>query len=343
MPLTLCIARLRERTRFTRPLFHILDSFYTLLSQFIKNHPEYNYTYYNITFDGSMPVKNKEAVNKSDVIVIPSEQEFHYHIPGYFHSLQMAKSAETIKQLSPYVSGKRLILLRSDRADNETLYRTCTFPNIDFKWRCIDEMDFVGGLHGLKYHFIKKWRSETSKNGLLPVKFDKCFDFAYWGSIKNKIFLNGKLQDSGDVRHKILKEIYKSDLSGYWIGRFTSGMIADMKMSSMIDILPKLLLAKSTLCFNWMDPKATTSRYHEAAACDVFPFVWQNYDVDNTLVVDDWQRVNDTSEFVNKVKTLQNTKVFNKRISEIKEGYQESNIDQFNQVFDKLMIERIHK
>jgi len=34
-----------------------------------------------------------------------------------------------------------------------------------------------------------------------------------------------------------------------------------------------------------------TSRYNEALGCDIIPLVWQNYDCNNQLVLDDRQRM----------------------------------------------------
>ena len=66
-----------------------------------------------------------------------------------------------------------------------------------------------------------------------------------------------------------------------------------------------LLLSRSTLCFNWIDPKATTSRYVEAVACGIIPFVWKNYDEDNLFVASDWQRVSSFEEYLDRYKDLE--------------------------------------
>ena len=62
--------------------------------------------------------------------------------------------------------------------------------------------------------------------------------------------------------------------------------------------------SRSTLCFNWKDPTATTSRYPEALSVGIIPFVWKDYDINNTYLIDDFQRVNSFEEFKERVLTL---------------------------------------
>ena len=62
--------------------------------------------------------------------------------------------------------------------------------------------------------------------------------------------------------------------------------------------------SRSTLCFNWKDPTATTSRYPEALSVGIVPFVWKDYDINNTYLIDDFQRVNSFEELKEKVLTL---------------------------------------
>ena len=47
------------------------------------------------------------------------------------------------------------------------------------------------------------------------------------------------------------------------------------------------------MCFNWKDETATTSRYVEALAIGMIPFVWRQYDKNNTYNIDPWQRIED--------------------------------------------------
>lgn len=273
----ICIARLRSRVQYRGPLEHIVDSFFEVLKTFIARNPQHQYLFYNCTFDGSKPVRDLKALEQADVIIIPSEAEFTYHIPNFFHSMDKKKSDDAVNAAIPYIVGKKVIILRSDRADNEELYKKLLGPNIIYKE--IDEDDFPANIHSLKYNFIKDRLKNTE---------DKVYDFAYWGSDKRRD-IDGKV--SGDVRHKILKEIRKNEnISSLLIGRFYN-MDRDMKMSKMKDIIEVLSLAKYTLCFNWKSNTATTSRYIEALACGIIPLVWQHYDVERKLGMYSWQRI----------------------------------------------------
>jgi hypothetical protein len=156
-------------------------------------------------------------------------------------------------------------------------------------------MDIPGGLHGMKYHFIKD---------NMPMKLfetEREYDFIYWGCDKRKLIDN---IESGDERHLVFKRIKKdAKIKSYFIGKYNS-IVPDKKIDSMYNLLNDLTGAKSTLCFNWLDPAATTSRYHEAIACGILPFVWKNYDCNNTLVADQWQRVESVEELYEKVQDV---------------------------------------
>ena len=50
----------------------------------------------------------------------------------------------------------------------------------------------------------------------------------------------------------------------------------------MKEIVGYLDRSISTLCFNWIDQTALTGRYHESIACGMYPFVWKDYDTNNS-------------------------------------------------------------
>jgi len=138
----------------------------------------------------------------------------------------------------------------------------------------------------MKYHFI-----QTLKNPLADMMgTDKEIDFAYWGRMKH-----------GNDREKTIRQIYRSELSTVMVGGFPSGVkrqaawIKDWK-----ELYPMLEPARCTLCFNWIDQTATTSRYPEALSIGMIPFVWRDYDSNNTYNIDDWQRVSSSEELVEK-------------------------------------------
>lgn len=280
----ICIARLRSKVQYIEPLHHIVDSFFEVLKTFMQRNPQHQYTFYNCSFDGSKPVRDLSAIFKADAIIIPSEAEFTYHIPNYFHTNEKAQSDRLVNATLPYFAGKKVIVLRSDRADNEELYKKLLGQSIIY--REIDEDEFPANIHSLKFNFIR------NKFPLNP-DFDetnKVYDFIYWGADKRKDVGGGL---SGDERHRILKEVQKSaDIESFMIGRFYN-MDRNMRMSKMIDIIPILTLGKRTICFNWKSNTATTSRYIEALACGIIPLVWQDYDSTGKMGTAWWQRMKD--------------------------------------------------
>ena len=283
------IARLRSGVNYKRPLDHIIDSFCYLLDRFQKDHTEFNYGVYNFGWNKANR-RNAEHIPDSDIIIIPSENEFHYHIPHYIDPKNLEKSNTAIKEHFKDLKDKHIIILRSDRGDDENLYRNYTFKDQPIrKVSVLDETDIPGNLHQLKYHFIK---DEKLKEGLRP------YTFSYWGTEKRKD-VDGVV--SGDKRHEILKNL-QTGMGRYrtrFIGRFST-VKRDKKPDSMRNILPILNKSRYTLCFNWKDNKATTSRYHEALACGIIPMVFGSYDSTGILVKDDWQRVESAEELMDK-------------------------------------------
>jgi len=326
--LNICAVRLREKVKYEKPLIHIMDSFYELYKRFMNIHSEFDYNFYNITFDSSTPKRDLDQVKKSDIILIFTEHEFHYHIPGYFHTLSMKRSNEHIKELLPYIENKHVILITSDRADTEELYRNYTFRDIDFKCSVIDENDFTMNIHGMKFWGFREEGFPTYKD----------IDFCYWGTMKNKMAGGSR---SNDERHKILKDIQQTDLRTWWIGRYPN-MKCDMKFDSLLYLTSCFRNSRSTLCFNWLDNKATTSRYHEAIASYMIPFVWKDYDSTGILVKDDWQRIASVSELVDKIKDIKNDLKFVDRYLKIKSTYKIPSVDQYYEEFEKLLLGKIY-
>ena len=287
------IARLRSGINYKGPLDHILDSFCYLYNRFQTDHNEFRYGYYNFGFNKAHR-RNPEDMSDSDIIIIPSENEFHYHIPNYIDPKNLEKSTTAIEEhILPYIENKHIIILRSDRGDTAELYKEKVFKNIKCKVSILDEMDIPGGIHALKYHFIK--------NQNLKQSWPRNIKFSYWGTEKRRDVGGEK---SGDERHTILKEIQDGfgKYNTRFIGRFST-VKRDMKPTKgMRELLPILNDTEYTLCFNWKDNKATTSRYHEALACGVVPMVWKDYDTTGTLVKSNWQRVESALELHEKIK-----------------------------------------
>ena len=144
----------------------------------------------------------------------------------------------------------------------------------------------------------------------------------------------------GNDREKTIRKIYRSELSNVMIGGFPSGV---KRQSSWIKdwkkLYPLLEPARSPLCFNWLDPTATTSRYPEALSIGMIPFVWQDYDVNNTYNIDDWQRVEEFEELKDKIIQLRDEDFFEDKLEECRTNYERVLLteDKYFQQFSDMM------
>ena len=286
------IARIRSNVTYHGPLETVLDSFYENYVKWRDNNPQHEYDTYNISFNNDRPKRTPETIKWADVIVIPSDSEFRYHGELQMNPKDLAKSESHIEQIRPYFEDKTVIMFRSDRGDTEELSRNETLKGVNLKsFHTIDEIDFSGNIHGMKYHFLQKLQSSV----LMPA--DKTIDFGYWGKMK---------PSEKNEREKTIRQIYRDkDISTMLVGGFPSGV---QRQSKWVKDWKKLFFmiepSRSTLCFNWKDPTATTSRYPEALSVGIVPFVWKDYDINNTYLIDDFQRVNSFEELKEKVLTL---------------------------------------
>tara|TARA_B100001778_G_scaffold307056_1_gene286811 strand:+ start:30 stop:1013 length:984 start_codon:yes stop_codon:yes gene_type:complete len=282
------IARLRSNVKYNGPLKTVLDSFFENYVKWMKANPQHEYRTYNVSFSEDRPKRTPENIEWADVIVIPSDSEFRYHGELQMNPKDLAKSESHMEKIIPFFEGKTVIMWRSDRGDTEKLYRSF-IPNIK-KFITIDEVDFSGNIHGMKYHFIQRLKNPLAE----MIETKKTTDFAYWGRMKH-----------GNNREKTIRQIYRSQLSTVMIGGFPSGI---KRQSAWIKdwrkLYPLLEPCRTTLCFNWIDPTSTTSRYPEALSIGIIPFVWQDYDCNNTYNIDPFQRVNSFEEFYEKVLTV---------------------------------------
>ena len=158
---------------------------------------------------------------------------------------------------------------------------------------------------------------------------EKTTDFAYWGRMKH-----------GNDREKTIRKIYRSDLSTVMVGGFPSGVkrqaswIKDWKQ-----LYPLLEPARSTLCFNWIDPYATTSRYPEALSIGMIPFVWRDYDILGKYNITEWQRVQEFDELYEKILELRDKDNFEYRLYEYRARYSQVLLseDEYYHEFKKKM------
>jgi hypothetical protein len=325
--LKICIARLRGAIHYREPLQHILDSFCELLAAFVLKHQrQYNFSFYGISFNAAAkPIRDNKAIKNADVIIVPSEQEFHFHVPGYFFTRQQTEANARVRALAPYIKNKRVILLRSDRGDTLELLRDFSFK-CQFEGSVIDEMDFEGGIHGLKYLFLRR------RLAAHDLKLPRRFDFAYWGS--DKRHLPGGMK-SQDERHIILRKVDRdAQLRCFWIGRL-SGIQVNLKIRPMSELITPLLSVRSTVCFNWLDSTATTARYHEALALGVIPLVWRDYDCNSTLVKLAWQRVESFEELHDRILELRSQ--YKHRFAEVTEAYVVRPLSYYHERFTALL------
>ena len=354
------ITRLRSSEYYKgEPLNHIVDSMYHLLDNFIEKNDTWPYKM--DTHNCSLPSREKnrngirdyQRVKDSDVLIIPSEAEFAYNIYGRISNFQMGRTWGLVQYLREAllenVKPRKVIILSSDKADTIELYRDKVFKMIPgLKFYRLDESEFPGGIHHLKYLNIRKLNLDTTKKK----------DFGYWGTSKRfKIdmtsdmgdykvkdyFLNGRVvkygtegcelktkfveplfvgKESKDERHTILKEINESDITNNMIGYFDGFKYTHKFDKNMTKILPYIAECNATLCFNWPGQEEhLTSRYNEALGCDVIPLVWKDYDCNNQLVYSDWQRCYSFEDIQKKCLELSDNNVRLKHLNDIKNKY----------------------
>ena len=354
------ITRLRSSEYYKgEPLNHIVDSMYHLLDNFIEKNDTWPYKM--DTHNCSLPSREKnrngiidyQRFKDSDVLIIPSEAEFAYNIYGRISNFQMGRTWGLVQYLREAllenVKPRKVIILSSDKADTIELYRDKVFKMIPgLKFYRLDESEFPGGIHHLKYLNIRKLNLDTTKKK----------DFGYWGTSKRfKIdmtsdmrdykvkdyFLNGRVvkygtegcelktkfveplfvgKESKDERHTILKEINESDITNNMIGYFDGFKYTHKFDKNMTKILPYIAECNATLCFNWPGQEEhLTSRYNEALGCDVIPLVWKDYDCNNQLVYSDWQRCYSFEDIQKKCLELSDNNVRLKHLNDIKNKY----------------------
>ena len=304
----ICIASLSKRIIYNDILEHAMDDFYESLRYYVNNNPQHEYSYYNFSF-GKGAKRDSTVIKEAEVIIFPAVQEFVY-FTEVMHPKDVEKIREKVRALFLYLNNKHIIMMSQDRHVNEELIMTKTFENKvkPKSFQTIDEMDFTCCLQGLKYHFIMN-------SYRFPI--DKDIDFIYWGSDKRKYPNpgNGKAKESGDDRYNIIKAVHKHpEIKSTIIGRWPSGIKVERKWISMKEIVGYLDRSISTLCFNWIDQTALTGRYHESIACGMYPFVWKDYDTNNILVSDEFQRVLTKDDFYDKIEEVKKDRKYFEKV-----------------------------
>ena len=124
--------KFRSSEKFTEPLNSICDSILYVMKEFMINNPQYNYTFYGVSFDGKRPKRNIEDVERADVLVCPSESEWVFQVPGRAMNFVLQRTNGYLEDLRKVVDGKKYVIVKSDRADSEQLYSERVFPNNKF-------------------------------------------------------------------------------------------------------------------------------------------------------------------------------------------------------------------
>ena len=186
--MNITIARIRSNVTYLGPLETVLDSFFENYVKWRDNNPQHNYDTYNVSFGNGRPKRTPETIKWADVIVIPSDSEFRYHGELQMNPKDLAKSESHMEQIRPYFEGKDVIMFRSDRGDTEKLYRNETLKGVNLKsFHTIDEIDFSGNIHGMKYHFISKlqrtslikdYSKDKDMQELLGEEVERVFNFS---------------------------------------------------------------------------------------------------------------------------------------------------------------------
>ncbi len=310
------MCRLRSFVKYDEPLTTVLDSFFELYRDWMTSREDLTHKTYNVSWNYKRPIRDLDNIRDSDVIVIATDSEFRYWLKDVMmHPLDLAKSQQHIYDMREYVDGKDVILLRSDRGDDKELYINKTFEGCNLKsLNVIDEIDFPANIHGMKYHFIQRLKNPFISRGDIDT------DFGYWGNMKVKD-VDGK--PTGDERHIVIKKIYRDKtISQVLIGTYGSGIVRDNKWIKDWSLLYRhIKRSRTTICFNWINLTATTARYPEALSVGIVPFVWKNYDINNTYNLIDYQRVYSFSEYKERMKELRDPVEFNKRLKEVTDNY----------------------
>ena len=127
------IARLRSFVKYDGPLQTVLDSFFENYVQWMQANPHHEYKTYNVSFDKDKPKRTPASIAWADIIVIASDSEFRYHGELQMNPKDLAKSESHMEAIRPFFENKRVIVWKSDRADDDDLYRNHTFRGVNLK------------------------------------------------------------------------------------------------------------------------------------------------------------------------------------------------------------------
>lgn len=144
--LKITILRLRDTSHYDGTNGkHILDSFFHVLDKFIEKYKEkFDFNTYNFNIKSLWSPKNKvRDVSKykhlidSDVIIIPTENEFQFHIKGRMSNNIFGRSnCRILNILEGFDKNpnkeRKVIILSSDKADTIELFENRTFNRSNY-------------------------------------------------------------------------------------------------------------------------------------------------------------------------------------------------------------------
>lgn len=249
--LKITILRLRDTSHYDGTNGkHILDSVFHVLDKFIEKYKEkYNFNTYNFNTKSIWSPKNevrseskyKHLIN-SDVIIIPTENEFQFHIKGRMSNNIFGRSCcrllNILEGFDKEPDKKRkIIILSSDKADTKELFEKRTFNRSNYfvteeGWNKINKKGEPKGPNSyfkhkefpMPYHPTHKYNmkferiDETDKEfpgGIHHLKnifittevgaktTPKEYDIVYWGTSKKE-----KIDESA--------ESYEYEVKDYW-------------------------------------------------------------------------------------------------------------------------------
>ncbi len=259
--LKVTILRLRDTSHYDGTNGkHILDSVFHVLDKFIEKHKEkYNWNTYNFNTKSLWSPKNEvrsESKYKhlidSDVIIIPTENEFQFHIKGRMSNNIFGRSCcrllNILEGFDKEPDKKRkVIILSSDKADTIELFRDRTFNRSNYfatekGWNKVNKKGLPKGPNSyfekefpIPYHPTHKYNmkferiDETDKDfpgGIHHLKnlfittqvgaktTPKEYDVVYWGTSKKE-----KIDESA--------ESYEYEVHDYWDKGSIENLILD--------------------------------------------------------------------------------------------------------------------
>ena len=137
MKKTITLVRLRSSERYREPLTTIVDSMFHVYEKFTLYNFDYNFKSYNCCIECKKVPRDTQDLKDSDVIVIPTEAEFTYHIRGRQSNISFGRSWTFVQDMREILNdGKHrdVVLITSDRADSIELFRDRVFPDSNMNW-----------------------------------------------------------------------------------------------------------------------------------------------------------------------------------------------------------------